>query len=65
MTMFGGAYYLHVFAGHLSLLDACAWVPLLLVSLEEIAKRPGAKWALVGAAGAGNGNSGGASAKRV
>ena len=49
MTMFGGAYYLHVFAGHLSLLDACAWIPLLLLSVEEIAKRPGAKWALIGA----------------
>ena len=40
MTMFGAAYYLHVFAGHLSLLDACAWVPLLLLALEETAKRP-------------------------
>ncbi len=50
MTMFGGAYYLHIYAGHLSLLDACAWVPLLLLSLEEIAKRPGAKWALIGGA---------------
>ena len=49
MTMFGATYYLHVYAGHLSLLDACAWVPLLLLSLEEITKRPAAKWALVGA----------------
>ena len=49
MTMFGAAYYLHVFAGHLSLLDACAWVPLLLLSLEAIARRPSVKWALVGA----------------
>ena len=49
MTMLGGSYYLHIFAGHLSLLDACAWIPLLLLSLEEMIKRPGAKWAMVGA----------------
>ena len=49
MAALGGAYYLHIYAGHLSLLDACAWVPLLLLAVEAMAERPGAKWAMAGA----------------
>jgi hypothetical protein len=33
--MFGGAYFLHVFAGHLPNLCAMVWAPLLFLSLDE------------------------------
>ena len=35
LFMFSGSYFLHVYAGHLSLLYAIAWTPLVFASVDE------------------------------
>ena len=35
LFMFSGSYFLHVYAGHVSLLYAIAWTPLVFASVEE------------------------------
>ncbi|MGZ4961350.1 MAG: hypothetical protein ACXWC8_02240 [Limisphaerales bacterium] len=37
MTMFGGSYFVHISAGHLSNLCTMVWVPLVFLSIEKIA----------------------------
>ena len=49
MVMCGGPYYLHVYAGHLPILDACAWLPLMLYAADSLLLRPAARWAMLGA----------------
>ena len=49
MTMCGGPYYLHCYAGHLPILDACAWLPLMLYAADNLLTRPAARWAMLGA----------------
>jgi len=34
LTMFGGAYFLRVLPGHLTMLDSLAWAPLILLTLD-------------------------------
>lgn len=46
-VMFGGAYFLRVLAGALSVLDTLAWTPLLLLCIDRLAERVSAKWTLV------------------
>jgi hypothetical protein len=48
VTMFAGPFFLHVYAGHLATIDALTWLPLILLSLEELLQKPAAKWILVG-----------------
>jgi hypothetical protein len=49
LFMFSGAYFLHVYAGHLSLLYAIAWMPLVLTSIEGWIRTRLRSWILVGA----------------
>jgi len=48
MAMFAGPFFLHIYAGHLATIDSIAWVPLILLALEELLERPSAKWILIG-----------------
>ncbi len=36
LVMFGGAYYMHFYAGHLGILATSAWAPLILLSLDKM-----------------------------
>jgi len=47
-VMFGGAFFLHVYAGHLATLDAMAWVPLILLTVDELLDKLRAEWVFVG-----------------
>ncbi len=47
-TMFGGAFFLHIFPGHLATLDAMAWAPLILLTLDELFDDPLPTWVFVG-----------------
>ena len=49
LFMFSGAYVLHVYAGHLSLLYAIAWMPLVMTSVEEWTQKRTRSWILLGA----------------
>lgn len=50
LFMFSGSYFLHVYAGHLSLLYAIAWTPLVFVSVEEWIRTRSAGWVFAGMA---------------
>ena len=49
LFMFCGAFFPHVFAGHLAPLAAMAWAPLILLSLDMIIRKPGAGPLVLGA----------------
>ncbi|MBN2309171.1 MAG: hypothetical protein JXR94_09385 [Candidatus Hydrogenedentes bacterium] len=49
MVMFSGAYYLHVAGGHLTMLCAVAWMPLLFLAIDRILDAGSAEWCLAGA----------------
>ncbi len=48
IVMFGGAFFYHVYAGHLAPLDAMVWTPLILLTLDCLLDEPSFKWVLVG-----------------
>ncbi len=50
LFMLSGAYFLHIYAGHLSLLCAIAWMPLVLTSVEGWNRTRTRGWILLGAA---------------
>jgi hypothetical protein len=50
LFMFSGSCFLHVYAGHLSLLYAIAWTPLLFASVEEWVRTRALGWVLAGMA---------------
>ncbi|MGO9610163.1 MAG: YfhO family protein [Verrucomicrobiia bacterium] len=50
LFMFSGSYFLHVYAGHLSLLYAIAWTPLVFVSVDEWIRTRTLGWVLSGMA---------------
>ncbi len=50
LFMFSGAYFLHVYAGHLSLLCAVAWTPLVFASVEGWVQKRTIGWILLGMA---------------
>lgn len=50
LFMFSGAYFLHVYAGHLSLLYAIAWTPLVFASVDEWTRTSMWRWVVVGMA---------------
>jgi hypothetical protein len=50
LFMFSGSYFLHVYAGHLSLLYAIAWTPLVFASVEEWIRTRTPGWGLAGMA---------------
>jgi hypothetical protein len=48
VTMFGGPFFLHVYPGHLATLDAMAWIPLVLLTVNQLLEEPTARWILIG-----------------
>lgn len=41
MVMFGGTYFPHIYAGHLSTLDTMAWVPFVLLAIDGLMESVG------------------------
>lgn len=50
LFMFSGAYFLHVYAGHLALLNAIAWTPLVFASIDGWIQTRTKSWVLLGMA---------------
>lgn len=48
LYMFGGAFFLHIFAGHLTHLATLAWVPLVFLTLDKIMETRRTGWVLAG-----------------
>jgi hypothetical protein len=48
ILMFSGAYFLHIYAGHLSNLCTMAWVPLLFLCIDRLFAQLSLKWSLIG-----------------
>ena len=48
IVMFGGSFFLHIYPGHLATLDAMTWVPLILLTVDELIDAPQPKWILLG-----------------
>lgn len=49
MIMFGAPVFLHEYAGHLSMVDALAMAPWVLLAIDGTIERPELRWALLGA----------------
>jgi len=47
-VMFGRTFFNDIFAGHVQPLDADAWLPLILLTVDSLLDEPGVKWVLVG-----------------
>jgi hypothetical protein len=47
LFMFSGAYFSHVYAGHLSLLYAIAWTPLVFACVDEWIETLAWRWVLI------------------
>ncbi|HTE05489.1 MAG TPA: hypothetical protein VK824_04770, partial [Planctomycetota bacterium] len=50
LLMFGGAFFLHIYAGHLSNLCTMAWAPLLLLAIDGWLDVRRSGWIVLGAA---------------
>lgn len=48
LVMFSGAFFTHVYAGHLTAMCAMAWTPLLLLCVDELFRKISLSWSLVG-----------------
>ncbi len=48
MFMFGGTYFLHIYAGHLPNLCTMVWAPLLLMAIDGLFESPSLGWSLLG-----------------
>ncbi len=46
--MFGGAYFLHLYAGHLPNLCVMVWAPLLFLSIDGLLEKVSAYWIFLG-----------------
>ncbi len=42
--MWGGAFYLHLYAGHLPNLTVMAWAPLYFLALDKLSEESGSSW---------------------
>ncbi|MFN8179208.1 MAG: hypothetical protein U0167_14855 [bacterium] len=49
LAVFGGAHFLHLYAGHLTNLCVMAWAPWLFLAIESWRVEGRARWALAGA----------------
>ena len=47
--MFCGSHFLHIYAGHLTILCAMTWVPLIFLALDGLLKKPSLGWGFLGA----------------
>lgn len=50
IAMLSGASFLHLFPGHMTLVAAAAWAPLILMCGERLLEGASARWALIGMA---------------
>jgi len=48
LFIFCGAQFLHIWAGHLPNLCTMTWVPLVLLAIDGLAKKPSIGWCLLG-----------------
>ncbi|MDI6828451.1 MAG: hypothetical protein QME62_08215, partial [Armatimonadota bacterium] len=48
LYMFGPAYFLHIFSGHLTVISTAAWIPLILLVVDGIVDNPSPNWCLLG-----------------
>ncbi|MCY2930994.1 MAG: hypothetical protein NTV86_16200, partial [Planctomycetota bacterium] len=48
LAMFGGPYFLHVYAGHVCLMSTAVWAPLLFLAADALLTEPKLKWVLTG-----------------
>jgi hypothetical protein len=48
LVMFCGAFFPHVFAGHLPQLSAMAWSPLIFCSIDAVFRTQRVRWSLLG-----------------
>jgi hypothetical protein len=48
LIMFSGAYFMHIYAGHLGNLCAMTWAPLIFLSIDGLLDRPSVGWCLLG-----------------
>jgi hypothetical protein len=48
VSMFGGSFFLHIYAGHLATIDAMAWTPLILLTIDELVDDLNPKWMFIG-----------------
>src|SRR5579872_2121253 len=48
VAMFSGPFFFHVYPGHLATIDSLTWTPLILLNVEELVRKPNARWILVG-----------------
>lgn len=48
LWMFSGPLFMHVYAGHLTLLCTMAWAPMIMLCIDEMLKKPCGTWALLG-----------------
>jgi len=46
--IFSGAFYMHMYSGHLMVLASAAWVPLLLFSIDRFVRANNLRWILLG-----------------
>lgn len=49
IVMFGGAHFLHIYAGHLPNLCSMVWVPLIFLAIDKIFEKPALGSVLLGA----------------
>jgi hypothetical protein len=48
LVMFSGAFFPHVFAGHLPQLSAMTWAPLIFGSIDAVFEMQDSRWSLLG-----------------
>jgi len=48
LVMFCGAFFPHIFAGHLPQLSAMTWAPLIFCSIDAVFRTRRARWSLLG-----------------
>lgn len=48
LFMFGGAFFLHLYAGHLPNLCTMAWIPLIFLAVDGLIEKAAPQWVLLG-----------------
>ncbi|MFH1368642.1 MAG: hypothetical protein ABII64_05915 [Elusimicrobiota bacterium] len=48
LIMFSGSFFMRVYPGHLTVMAAMAWIPLVFLSLDALAASAAAKWYFIG-----------------
>lgn len=53
LSMFSGAYFMHIYAGHLGIIATAAWTPLVLLAIDKNSEKWSPGWSLAGIGGVG------------